>query len=69
MLFAMLNKDKKKSKKIEMTEGVDECTRQIVAANMTMMVSMSNQLYDLKQLMLQSNKQLTELKEMIKKED
>ena len=63
-----LNRNKSKTN-IEKNEGIDECTRQIIAANMTMLVSISNSIYEIKQIELERKQQFEELKAMIKKED
>ena len=68
-MFLGFQKRKDVKKQPEKTEDIDECARQIIAANMTMLTSISSQLYDIKQLELERGKQLEELKAMIKKED
>jgi hypothetical protein len=68
-MFLGFQKRKDVKKQPEKTEGIDECTRQIIAANMTMLVSISGMLYDIKQIELERGKQFEELKALIKKED
>ena len=68
-MFLGFQKRTNVSKQSEKTEGIDECTRQIIAANMTMLVSISGMLQDIKQIELERGKQFEELKAMIEKED
>ena len=68
MVLAFIKK-RKNTVKPEKMEGIDECTRQIIAANMTMLAGISSMQNDLIRMMRESNTQLAELKVLLTKED